>query len=125
MQRKILVREIRNVYFRSIAKREFFRSSNANPTPIGEQRSLLASILASIPATNLFYMRPKATLPLGAGAFNDEKGIGEAYRIGWNRSDAKLGGGSARSTGQAAGSRAVAARGLASGAQVWPSTDAR
>jgi predicted acylesterase/phospholipase RssA len=89
MQRKILVNEIRNVYFQSMAKRELSRPPNANPTLIGEQQSLLASILASIPATNLFYMRPKATLPLGAGAFNDEKGIGEAYRIGWE--DAFLG----------------------------------
>jgi hypothetical protein len=28
-------------------------------------------------------MRPKETLPLGAGAFDDEEGIGKAYRIGW------------------------------------------
>ena len=83
MQRKILVNELRNAYFQSIGKRAFTSLPEGAATLVAEEQPLLASLMASVHATDLFYMRPKETLPLGAGAFNDEKGIGKAYRIGW------------------------------------------
>ena len=83
MQRKILVNEVRNTYFQSMSKRAFAGLPEAAAALVAEEQPLLASLMASVHATDLFYMRPKETLPLGAGAFNDEKGIGKAYRIGW------------------------------------------
>ncbi len=83
MQRKILATDMRSVYFQSVAKRAFARMPPARAILGGEHQQLLDAFMASSLATDLFFMRPKDTLPLGAGAFEDEKGIGEAYRIGW------------------------------------------
>jgi predicted acylesterase/phospholipase RssA len=84
MQRKILATDMRGVYFQSIAKRAFAHMPPTSALPDDEHQRLLASFMASSVATDLFFVRPKNTLPLGAGAFQDEKGIGEAYRIGWD-----------------------------------------
>ena len=83
MQRKILETEMRNAYFQSIGKRAFTQlppqelahASLANPT--------LARLLHSVPVTELRYIRPEKVLPLGVVGFNDEVGIGKAYRVGW------------------------------------------
>jgi len=80
MQRKILEVEMRNVYFQSRAKRAFER---IGPNALGEDADLLRRFLESVPATDLAYIRPKAVLPLGVGSFDDEVGIGKAFRIGW------------------------------------------
>jgi predicted acylesterase/phospholipase RssA len=79
MQRKILATDMRNVYFQSVAKNAFARVTDRRAMPNAEHERELASFMA----TDLFFMRPKETLPLGAGAFDDEEGIGKAYRIGW------------------------------------------
>jgi hypothetical protein len=83
MQRKILVTDMRTVYFQSVAKRAFAHLPDMSAMP-SEHERLVASFMAASVATDLFFMRPKETLPLGAGAFDDQKGIGEAYRIGWD-----------------------------------------
>jgi predicted acylesterase/phospholipase RssA len=83
MQRKILATDMRNVYFQSVAKNAFARVTDRRAMPNAEHERELASFMASSVATDLFFMRPKETLPLGAGAFDDEEGIGKAYRIGW------------------------------------------
>jgi predicted acylesterase/phospholipase RssA len=84
MQRKILVTDMRSVYFQSIAKRALALAPDAGPMLDAEHQRLLASFMTSSVATALFFMRPKDTLPVGAGAFNDQEGIGKAYRIGWD-----------------------------------------
>jgi predicted acylesterase/phospholipase RssA len=83
MQRKILVTDMRNVYFQSLAKRAFASNPNTVVMANAKEQQLFDSFMASSLATDLFFMRPKETLPLGAGAFDDEEGIGKAYRIGW------------------------------------------
>lgn len=83
MQRKILVTDMRNVYFQSVAKHALARISDGGVLPNAKQQRELESFMATSVATDLFFMRPKDTLPLGAAAFDDEKGIGAAYRIGW------------------------------------------
>ncbi len=82
MQRKILVTDMRNVYFQSVAKDALAHTNIAAVR--SEHQRLLASFMASSVATDLFFMRPKEVLPLGTGAFNDQEGIGKAYRIGWD-----------------------------------------
>jgi hypothetical protein len=39
--------------------------------------------MRAVPATDLRYIRPDTTLPLGVVGFGDQVGIGKAYRIGW------------------------------------------
>jgi hypothetical protein len=39
--------------------------------------------MQSVPETDLRYIRPEKTLPLTVVGFNDEIGIGKAYRQGW------------------------------------------
>lgn len=84
MQRRLLVMEMRGVYFQTQAKLAFSRRApSANPTGVDP---LLEAFISSVPATAMFYIRPAKTLPLKTGAFDDEAGIGAAYHIGWNDS---------------------------------------
>jgi predicted acylesterase/phospholipase RssA len=84
MQQKILSGDMRSVYFQSVAKRSFARLPNSDIAIATEGEPELAAFIRSLPATDLTYMRPKQKLPVGGAAFDDEDGIGKAYRIGWN-----------------------------------------
>jgi predicted acylesterase/phospholipase RssA len=83
MQRKILETEMRNTFFQSRGKRAF--AGLAPQEQMEETRSdpTLAKFIQAVPDTKLQYIRPKEVLPLGVVGFNDETGIGNAYRIGW------------------------------------------
>lgn len=83
MQRKILEVEMRNTYFQSIGKRAFERLAPQEVAHATKGNPLLLRFMQSIPVTELRYIRPEKALPLGVVAFNDEVGIGEAYRTGW------------------------------------------
>jgi len=83
MQRKILTTDMRSVYFQSVAKRALAKLPPSATLSFTQEEPMFRTFLESLPATDLFYIRPKSTLPLGAGAFDDEEGIGKAYRIGW------------------------------------------
>jgi predicted acylesterase/phospholipase RssA len=84
MQQKILSGDMRSVYFQSVAKRAFARLSNSDIAIATEGAPQLAAFIASLPPTELTYIRPKKKLPVGGAGFDDQQGIGEAYRIGWN-----------------------------------------
>ena len=84
MQQKILSGDMRSVYFQSVAKRAFARLSNSDIAIASEGEPQLAAFVAALPPTELTYIRPKKKLPVGGAGFEDEQGIGEAYRIGWN-----------------------------------------
>jgi len=83
MQRKILETEMRNAYFQSVGKRAFeglgaqevAHATLGNPT--------LLKLLETVPITKLRYIRPEEELPVGVAGFDDEVGIGKAYRTGW------------------------------------------
>jgi predicted acylesterase/phospholipase RssA len=83
MQRKILEVEMRTAYFQSIGKRAFQRLTPEARARATQGNSQLAPFLESIPETDLWYIRPQEKLPLSVVGFNDEVGIGKAYRIGW------------------------------------------
>jgi predicted acylesterase/phospholipase RssA len=84
MQRRLLVTEIRTVYFQTKAKQAFERLSASELSIATNGDPQLQSFVATVPATTIAYMRPKRVLPLKTGAFDDEKGIGEAYQLGWS-----------------------------------------
>jgi predicted acylesterase/phospholipase RssA len=83
MQRKILDVELRNAYFQSVTKTAFSHlrqfARGARPSDV----ALIQRFMNSMTATNVRYIRPDHTLPVGVGGFGDEVGIGKAYRIGW------------------------------------------
>jgi predicted acylesterase/phospholipase RssA len=83
MQRKILEAEMRNVYFQSIGKRTLSRMTTAEVVRSMQGMELVAKFMQSVPETDLRYIRPEKTLPLTVVGFNDEIGIGKAYRQGW------------------------------------------
>lgn len=83
MQQKILATDMRNVYFQSVAKRAFARLPNSDVAIATEGDSELAKYVESLPSTDLAYIRPKNKLPVGGAGFDDQEGIGKAYRIGW------------------------------------------
>ncbi len=83
MQRKILANDMRSVYFQSVAKRLFAQLPQSAMSSFVQEEPQLRAFVEALPMTDLSFIRPKATLPLGAGAFNDQEGIGKAYRIGW------------------------------------------
>lgn len=83
MQRKILDVEMRDVYFQSVGARAFASLTPEDRRRVTKDESLLATFMDSVPPTQLMFMRPQKTLPLGVASFNDEVGIGKAYRIGW------------------------------------------
>ena len=39
--------------------------------------------MRTLPVTDLRYIRPEQTLPVAVAGFEDEVGIGKAYRAGW------------------------------------------
>ena len=84
MQQKILSGDMRTVYFQSVAKRAFARLSSNDIAIASEGEPQLAAFVASLPPTELTYIRPQKKLPVGGASFEDQQGIGEAYRIGWN-----------------------------------------
>jgi predicted acylesterase/phospholipase RssA len=84
MQQKILAGDMRSVYFQSVARLAFDRLPNYEAAITVEGESRLADYVASLSPTKLTYIRPKKKLPVGGAGFDDQVGIGEAYRIGWN-----------------------------------------
>jgi len=83
MQRKILEGEMRAVFFQSIGKRSFDRLSPAEIARVTKDQNLMVAFMENVHATDLRYIRPEKTLPVSVGGFNDQVGIGKAYRIGW------------------------------------------
>jgi predicted acylesterase/phospholipase RssA len=83
MQRKILESEMRNAYFQSLARRALGRLRPAEAARASKSDDALAAFVQTVPATELRYVRPEKTLPVGVVGFSDEEGIGKAYRIGW------------------------------------------
>ena len=83
MQRKILEVEMRNTYFQSLGKRAFTSLSPEQLDRTSRKLGQVATFMKAVPETALRYIRPEKTLPLGVAGFNDEVGIGMAYRIGW------------------------------------------
>jgi predicted acylesterase/phospholipase RssA len=83
MQRKILEAEMRNAYFQSIGKRALSRMTTAETARSMQGMSLVVQFMESVPETALRYIRPEKTLPLSVVGFDDEVGIGKAYRQGW------------------------------------------
>ncbi len=83
MQRKILETEMRNVYFQSLGRREYDRITAQEGPAFTQSGKQLRTFLQALPVTDLRYIRPAAELPVGVAAFNDEVGIGKAYRLGW------------------------------------------
>ncbi|HEY1653724.1 MAG TPA: patatin-like phospholipase family protein [Candidatus Tumulicola sp.] len=82
MQRKILEVEMRSTYFQSIGKRAY--AGRARQTSLtSDEDALLDTFMKTVISTELRYIRPKKTLPVTVVGFNDEVGIGKAYRIGW------------------------------------------
>jgi predicted acylesterase/phospholipase RssA len=88
MQRKILTNDMRSVYFQSLAKHAFTQLSPSAMRNLTQEEPMFRTLFDSLPATDLRYVRPKSTLPVGTGAFSDEEGIGKAYRIGWEDAQA-------------------------------------
>jgi predicted acylesterase/phospholipase RssA len=83
MQRKILEVEMRNAYFQSVGKRALGRLTTSERERATHGMETVATFMQSVPETDLRYIRPEKTLPLGVAGFNDEVGIGKAFRIGW------------------------------------------
>jgi predicted acylesterase/phospholipase RssA len=83
MQRKILEVEMRNAYFQSMGKRAFARLTGTELARSTGGMQLVAKYMQSITETDLRYIRPEKALPLSVIGFDDEVGIGQAYRIGW------------------------------------------
>jgi predicted acylesterase/phospholipase RssA len=83
MQRKILEVEMRNAYFQTIGKRAVDRLGPAALAQATQGNALLSTFMRAVPATDLRYIRPEATLPVGVVGFQDQVGIGKAYRLGW------------------------------------------
>jgi predicted acylesterase/phospholipase RssA len=83
MQRKILESEMRNAYFQSLGRRALGRLTPAEIGRATKNDELLANFVQSIHATELRYVRPQKTLPVGVVGFEDVAGIGNAYRVGW------------------------------------------
>ncbi len=83
MQRKIMESEMRNAYFQSVGKRAFTRLTPGDSAKATQANPGLAKVMLAISATDLRYIRPAKELPVSVAGFNDEVGIGKAYRLGW------------------------------------------
>lgn len=83
MQRKILEVEMRNTYFQSLGKRALTTLSPAEFDRATQTMGRSGELMQSLPETTLRYIRPEKVLPLGVASFEDQVGIGKAYRIGW------------------------------------------
>jgi predicted acylesterase/phospholipase RssA len=84
MQQRILSGDMRSIYFQSVARQSLARLPKSDVAVATEGAPQLAEYVQSLPPTELTYIRPKKKLPVGGAAFDDQEGIGEAYRIGWN-----------------------------------------
>lgn len=83
MQRKIIETEMRSAYFQSIERQTLARLNKGEFARVNNENTPLIQFLNTVPATTLRYIRPKDTLPVGVVGFDDEIGIGKAYRQGW------------------------------------------
>jgi predicted acylesterase/phospholipase RssA len=83
MQRKILETEMHNVYFQSLARRAISRLTKDEFARAAQGNELLERFVRTLPVTDLRYIRPEQTLPVAVAGFDDEVGIGKAYRAGW------------------------------------------
>jgi predicted acylesterase/phospholipase RssA len=83
MQRKILETEMHNVYFQSLARRAISRLTKDEFARATDGNELLEKFVRALPVTDLRYIRPDKTLPVTVAGFDDEDGIGKAYRAGW------------------------------------------
>lgn len=83
MQRKILETEMRNAYFQSVGKHAFTRLTRQEAAHATSGSPTLVKLLQTVPVTELRYIRPATELPLGVAGFDDEVGVGKAYRAGW------------------------------------------
>lgn len=83
MQRKILEVEMRNTYFQSLGKRAITTLPPDQLALTTQAMGRSAELMRVLPETALRYIRPAKVLPLSVAGFNDEVGIGKAYRIGW------------------------------------------
>lgn len=83
MQRKLVETEMRNAYFQSVGKRAFARLTQQEAAHATLGDPTLAKLMHTVPVTELRFIRPEAELPLGVASFDDEVGIGRAYRTGW------------------------------------------
>jgi predicted acylesterase/phospholipase RssA len=83
MQRKIIETEMRNAFFQSMGKRAFASLTSQEAMEQTRKNPTLAKFIRAVPDTELRYIRPKSELPLSVVGFDDETGIGKAYRIGW------------------------------------------
>jgi predicted acylesterase/phospholipase RssA len=83
MQRKIVETEMRNAYFQSVEKTALLRLTPHEIALATKGDAPLAQFLEAELATTLRYIRPAETLPVGVVDFDDEVGIGKAYRQGW------------------------------------------
>jgi predicted acylesterase/phospholipase RssA len=83
MQRKILETDMRNAFFQSMGSRAFADLAPGEASREARSNPTLAKLMQAVPETKLQYIRPKEVLPLKVSGFNDETGIGKAYRIGW------------------------------------------
>jgi hypothetical protein len=83
MQRKILETEMHNVYFQSLARRAIARLTSEEFARAAGGNGLLERFVRTLPVTDLRYIRPEQTLPVTVAGFQDEAGIGQAYRSGW------------------------------------------
>lgn len=82
MQRKLLEGEMRSTYFQSIGKR-VLQHVNLGAIPTAPERAQVGEFVQNVSATKLRYIRPEKTLPVGVVEFENEAGIGEAFRLGW------------------------------------------
>lgn len=83
MQRKILEVEMRNTYFQSLGKRAITTLPPGQLALTTQAMGRSAELMRVLPETSLRYIRPANVLPLSVAGFNDEVGIGKAYRTGW------------------------------------------
>lgn len=83
MQRKILETEMHNVYFQSLARRTLDRLTREELARLSAGNELVERFVRTLPVTDLRYIRPDQTLPVTVAGFQDEEGIGRAYRAGW------------------------------------------
>jgi predicted acylesterase/phospholipase RssA len=83
MQRKIVETEMRSAYFQSVERNTLSRLTPDEIARATNGNAPLVQFLDAAPATTLRYIRPKETLPVGVVDFDDEVGIGRAYRQGW------------------------------------------
>jgi predicted acylesterase/phospholipase RssA len=83
MQREIVETEMRSAYFQSVEKNTLLRLTPREIAMATNGNATLVQFLDAARATTLRYIRPTETLPVGLVSFDDEVGIGRAYRQGW------------------------------------------